>query len=172
MNPERIPIRIFRDFNDASCSIASRIAQLIRDPVVAGDLSNPHGTHRLCLEAFLSALESYNSSAGHTNVWLSRGAWEEWPLEQIEMAEPLSPDELRKKRYGIFRHQRQKDHTMFPGLSDTREFWKSAEVRNMATAARYDKLGLLEYHAIESFVRWPIQQKAQLHKQLAIPEKF
>jgi glucosamine-6-phosphate deaminase len=84
---------------------------------------------------------------------LYRGAWQEWDIDQIEMAIPLSPDELMKKRKGIFKHQSQKDAPMFPG-SDPREFWQRAEDRNKATARKYNELGLQEYEAIEAFVKW------------------
>jgi len=123
----------------------------------AGDMSDPHGTHRLCLEALLEALEAYTADAPAPVVWLYRGAWQEWTPEQIEMAVPLSPDELKRKRYAIFRHQSQKDRAMFPGPYDSREFWQRAEERNIATAASYDALGLPEYHALEAFVHWPIR---------------
>ena len=88
-------------------------------------------------------------------LWLYRGAWQEWGIDQIEMAVPLSPDELKHKRYAIFRHQSQKDRAMFPGPYDNREFWQRAEDRNQTTAAIYDSLGLPEYHALEAFVRYP-----------------
>jgi glucosamine-6-phosphate deaminase len=123
----------------------------------AGDMSDPHGTHRLCLEAALAALDEHREASGlEPELWLYRGAWQEWAPEQIEMAVPLSPEELKEKRYAIFRHQSQKDRAMFPGPYDRREFWQRAEDRNMATAALYDQLGLPEYHAIEAFARWPI----------------
>ena len=86
-------------------------------------------------------------------VWLYRGAWQEWDIDQIEMAVPLSPDELMRKRRAIFKHQSQKDSAMFPG-SDKREFWERAEDRNHATAEAYNKLGLAEYEAMEAFVRY------------------
>jgi len=133
----------------------------------AGDLSDPHGTHRLCLEAVLRALEAYEG-AGHPSpeLWLYRGAWQEWPAHRIDMAVPLSPDELRQKRFAIFRHESQKDRAMFPGGSDPREFWQRAEDRNMATARLYDALGLPEYHAIEAFARWPLARPAHIEAQL------
>jgi glucosamine-6-phosphate deaminase len=133
----------------------------------AGDLSDPHGTHRLCLEAALKALSEVEA-AGHTvpEIWLYRGAWQEWPVHKIDMAVPLSPDELRQKRYAIFRHESQKDRAMFPGPSDTREFWQRAEDRNTATARLYDALGLPEYHAIEAFARWPLPRPAHVAEQL------
>ena len=121
----------------------------------AGDLSDPHGTHRVCLQAVLAALEKVRSTAWFADceVWLYRGAWQEWEPEDIDMAIPLSPQELLRKRDAIFKHQSQKDRAMFPG-SDGREFWQRAEDRNRATAVLYDQLGLAEYEAIEGFVRW------------------
>ncbi len=129
----------------------------------AGDMSDPHGTHRLCLDAALAAIERY-AKAGNPRpeVWLYRGAWQEWPGEQIEMAVPLSPDELRRKRYAIFRHQSQKDRAMFPGAYDTREFWQRAEDRNMGTAKLFDQMGLPEYHALEAFARHPVRPSAHV----------
>ena len=120
----------------------------------AGDMSDPHGTHRLCLDAALKALDDYEKKGNvRPDVWLYRGAWQEWAPDEIDMAVPLSPDELRYKRFAIFRHESQKDRAMFPGPSDPREFWQRAEDRNISTAEIYDALGLPEYHAIEAFVR-------------------
>ena len=123
----------------------------------AGDLSDPHGTHRVCLAAIMEAVKRIKASnAKWINdcwVWLYRGAWQEWGVDQIEMAVPLSPQEVMRKRKAIFKHQSQKDAAMFPG-SDKREFWQRAEDRNRATAEIYDALGLAEYEAIEGFVRW------------------
>jgi glucosamine-6-phosphate deaminase len=134
----------------------------------AGDLSDPHGTHRLCLEALLLAVQGYAKECEtEPELWLYRGAWQEWSPEQIDMAVPLSPDELKEKRYAIFRHQSQKDRAMFPGPFDSREFWQRAEERNMTTAAIYDALGLPEYHALEAFVRYPIAISAHLQEQLS-----
>lgn len=120
----------------------------------AGDLSDPHGTHRVCLTALLKAFRQVQDEPWyHTcEVWLYRGAWQEWGPEEIEMAVPLSPQELLKKRYAIFKHQSQKDKALFPG-HDQREFWQRSEQRNRETARLYDKLGLAEYEAIEGFVR-------------------
>ena len=126
----------------------------------AGDLSDPHGTHRMCLEAARAALDEYAAHHAAPVVWLYRGAWQEWPPEQIDMAVPLAPDELRRKRFAIFRHQSQKDRAMFPGPYDSREFWQRAEERNMGTADLYDALGLPEYHAIEAFAKWPLTRSA------------
>jgi glucosamine-6-phosphate deaminase len=86
-------------------------------------------------------------------VWLYRGAWQEWDIDQIEMAVPLSPQELTRKRRAIFKHQSQKDRPLFPG-ADQREFWQRSEARNRTTAKLYDQLGLPEYEGIEAFVRW------------------
>jgi glucosamine-6-phosphate deaminase len=121
----------------------------------AGDLSDPHGTHRVCLAAVFAAFERLKDRAWarECEVWLYRGAWQEWEPERIEMAVPLSPQELMRKRSAIFKHQSQKDKAMFPG-ADQREFWQRAEERNRQTAGIYDKLGLAEYEAIEGFVRW------------------
>jgi glucosamine-6-phosphate deaminase len=122
----------------------------------AGDLSDPHGTHRVCLAGVFAALERLRDRewARRCDVWLYRGAWQEWAIEEIEMAVPLSPDELSWKRMAIFKHESQKDRALFPGPNDPREFWQRAEDRNRGTANLYDKLGLAEYEAIEGFVRW------------------
>ncbi len=121
----------------------------------AGDLSDPHGTHRVCLAAIYEAINRLKNESWMKDcwVWLYRGAWQEWDIDQIEMAVPLSPDELMRKRRAVFKHQSQKDSAMFPG-SDKREFWMRAEDRNHATADAYNKLGLAEYEAMEAFVRY------------------
>ncbi|RMG71591.1 MAG: glucosamine-6-phosphate deaminase [Bacteroidetes bacterium] len=121
----------------------------------AGDLSDPHGTHRVCLEAIFQALEILKDEPYMDDcwVWLYRGAWQEWDIDDIEMAVPISPIELRRKRMAIFKHQSQKDSALFPG-NDPREFWQRAEDRNRNTARVYDELGLPEYEAIEAFVRY------------------
>ena len=121
----------------------------------AGDLSDPHGTHRTCLTAVLQACDRLKDEAWYQQclVWLYRGAWQEWSPHQIEMAVPLSPRELLRKRTAIFKHESQKDRALFPG-PDPREFWQRAEDRNHATAALFDALGLAEYEGIEGFVRW------------------
>lgn len=122
----------------------------------AGDLSDPHGTHRVCLAAITAAIERLKDRPWMAScaVWLYRGAWQEWGPEDIEMAVPLSPDEVLRKRMAIFKHESQKDMALFPGPSDAREFWQRAEERNRFTARLYDALGLAEYEAIEGFVRW------------------
>lgn len=120
----------------------------------AGDLSDPHGTHRTCLNAILQALEECKNDKWIKDcfVWLYRGAWQEWGIDEIDMAVPISPEELLKKRRAIFKHQSQKDRPLFPG-SDPREFWQRAEERNRHTAKIYDQLGLAEYEAMEAFKR-------------------
>jgi glucosamine-6-phosphate deaminase len=121
----------------------------------AGDLADPHGTHKVCLDAIQSAV----SALKHQNfmkdcwVWLYRGAWAEWEIHEIEMAVPMSPDQVIQKRLGIFKHQSQKDGVVFQG-QDSREFWQRAEERNHATAELYNQLGLAEYEAMEAFMRW------------------
>ncbi|MEO0006497.1 MAG: hypothetical protein RJA20_693 [Bacteroidota bacterium] len=122
----------------------------------AGDLADPHGTHRVCLDAIFEAhrrLSSEHDWMKDCWVWMYRGAWHEWPVYEIEMAVPMSPQQLRKKRQAIFMHQSQKDRPPFPG-DDNREFWQRAEDRNRDTASQYSALGLAEYEAMEAFVRW------------------
>ena len=121
----------------------------------AGDLADPHGTHKVCLDGIFAALEELKSEPWIKDcwVWLYRGAWQEWDVSEIEMAVPMSPDEVMRKRLGIFKHQSQKDGVVFQG-SDRREFWQRAEERNRETALVYDQLGFAEYEAIEAFVRY------------------
>lgn len=120
----------------------------------AGDLSDPHGTHRVSIEAVLQAIDVVRDDEwfGGCRMWLYRGAWQEWNLDMVDMAVPLSPDEVIKKRHAIYRHLSQKDIVPFPG-QDKREFWQRAEERTQNTAQTYDKLGMAEYQAIEVFVR-------------------
>jgi glucosamine-6-phosphate deaminase len=119
---------------------------------VAGDLSDPHGTHRVCKEAIQQALEEFVSSGGgRPEVWLYRGAWQEWPVTEATWLVPLSQEELRLKIQAIFKHQSQKDTAPFPG-PDEREFWQRVEARNKGTAAELDRLGLAEYFAMEAYV--------------------
>jgi len=121
----------------------------------AGDLSDPHGTHRVCLMAIQEAIRRLKNESWMKDcfVWLYRGAWQEWDVDQIEMAVPLSPEELDRKRRAIFKHESQKDRPAFPG-SDPREFWQRSDERTRGTAELYDELGLAEYEAMEAFVRW------------------
>jgi glucosamine-6-phosphate deaminase len=117
--------------------------------LVAGDLSDPHGTHRMCKEAIDRALERYSGEP--PEVWYYRGAWQEWSLAEADMLVPLSQEELRLKISAIFKHQSQKDKAPFPGL-DEREFWQRVEERNRGTAHLVDRLGLPEYYAMEALV--------------------
>ena len=121
---------------------------------LAGDLADPHGTHRVCTEAVLEALNQLKGEAWmeECHVWLYRGAWMEWELGKVDMAVPLSPDEVIKKRHAIYRHLSQKDIVPFPG-EDPREFWQRAEERTQNTARLYNELGMAEYQAIEVFVK-------------------
>ena len=122
--------------------------------VEAARLEPPHGTHRVCIEAVLGALDVVKDDPwmAECHLWLYRGAWQEWPLDQVDMAVPLSPDELIMKRQAIFRHLSQKDIVPFPG-EDQREFWQRAEERTQHTAYLYNQLGLPEYQAIEVFLQ-------------------
>ncbi|MDG5799751.1 glucosamine-6-phosphate deaminase [Marinilabiliaceae bacterium ANBcel2] len=136
------------------------VADLIREVkphqiYAAGDLSDPHGTHRVCLDSIFAAIDKLKNEKFMEDcwVWLYRGAWHEWDTHQIEMAVPISPDELMRKRTAIFKHQSQKDGAMFMG-GDNREFWQRAEERNRGTAKTYDELGMAEYEAVEAFVRY------------------
>jgi glucosamine-6-phosphate deaminase len=123
----------------------------------AGDLADPHGTHKVCLDVVFEALKRIKTAKDEWIkdcwLWLYKGAWQEWNIEEIEMAVPMSPDQVLKKRYGIFIHQSQKDMVPFQG-SDSREFWQRAEERNANTANLYAQLGLTHYAAMEAFVRW------------------
>ena len=122
----------------------------------AGDLADPHGTHKICLDIVLESLkrvkENKDKWVNDCWLWLYKGAWQEWNIEEIQMAIPMSPDQVLKKRYGIFIHQSQKDMVPFQG-SDAREFWQRAEERNAKTADLYAQLGLTHYAAMEAFVR-------------------
>ena len=121
---------------------------------LAGDLADPHGTHRVCTEAVLEAINQLQGEEWlkECHVWLYRGAWMEWELGKVDMAVPLSPDEVIKKRHAIYRHLSQKDIVPFPG-EDPREFWQRAEERTENTARLYNELGMAEYQAIEVFVK-------------------
>ncbi|QDZ61006.1 glucosamine-6-phosphate deaminase [Elizabethkingia meningoseptica] len=122
----------------------------------AGDFEDPHGTHKVCFDIILEALKRLKETDEWTKdcwLWMYRGAWHEFPIHEIEMAVPLSPQEVYKKRLAIFKHQSQKDLPVFPG-DDAREFWVRAEDRTSETAQLYNSLGLAEYEAIEAFVRY------------------
>ncbi len=117
---------------------------------VAGDLSDPHGTHRMCKEAIDQALNVYDKTS--PEVWLYRGAWQEWEVDEADVVIPLSYDDLQRKIQAIFRHESQKDTAMFPGAYDDREFWERVQDRNISTAKRLDQLGFPQYYAMEAFV--------------------
>jgi glucosamine-6-phosphate deaminase len=121
----------------------------------AGDFADPNGTHIVCFKIITEALAKLKNESWTKDCWLwiYRGAWHEFETHEIEMAVPLSPQEVERKRYAIFKHQSQKDRPVFPG-DDAREFWLRAEERNRETAQNYDKLGLANYEAMEAFVRW------------------
>lgn len=142
--------------SDADIEIIVKLLREVKPHQIyaAGDLADPHGTHRVCMEAVLEALEVVKNDdwMKECHLWLYRGAWMEWDLGMVDMAVPLSPDELIKKRHAIYRHLSQKDIMPFPG-DDPREFWQRAEERTQNTARLYDKLGMAEYQAIEVFVR-------------------
>ena len=122
---------------------------------VAGDLADPHGTHKVCLDAVLAAIDEVKNEEWMKNcrVWMYRGAWAEWEMDHVEMAVPISPEELRHKRNAILKHQSQAESAPFLG-DDERLFWQRAEDRNRATADLYRQLGLASYEAMEAFVQY------------------
>jgi glucosamine-6-phosphate deaminase len=150
----------------ADVAIVRRLLEEIKPELifVAGDLSDPHGTHRMCKEAIDRALAEIGAagrakspsgdggSNGLPEVWLYRGAWQEWPIHEATWLVPLSQEELRLKIQAIFKHQSQKDSAPFPGGYDEREFWQRVEARNKSTSAELDRLGLAEYFAMEAYV--------------------
>ena len=146
---------------DKDIEIITELLQQIKPHQIylAGDLADPHGTHRVCTEAVLEAIHRLKNSGqewlSECVIWLYRGAWMEWEIGMVDMAVPLSPDELIKKRHAIYRHLSQKDIVPFPG-DDSREFWQRAEERTQNTARLYDLLGMAEYQAIEVFVKMKI----------------
>ncbi|MDE3127448.1 MAG: glucosamine-6-phosphate deaminase, partial [Gemmatimonadota bacterium] len=118
-----------------------------------GDLSDPHGTHRMAKEAIDAALAELRAAGRPVpEVWLYRGAWQEWPVDEATWLVPLSQEELRRKIQAIFKHQSQKDSAPFPGPTDDREFWQRVEARNTGTADELNRLGLAEYFAMEAYV--------------------
>ena len=124
---------------------------------VAGDLADPHGTHRVCTDAVFAAIDLEKEEGAKwlkdCRIWMYRGAWAEWEIENIEMAVPISPEELRAKRNSILKHQSQMESAPFLG-NDERLFWQRSEDRNRGTAALYDNLGLASYEAMEAFVEY------------------
>ncbi len=138
----------------ADVAIVRALLEEVRPDLIfaAGDLSDPHGTHRMCKEAIDLGLTEYSAAGGRRpELWLYRGAWQEWPVTDATWLVPLSQEELRLKVQAIFKHQSQKDTAPFPG-PDEREFWQRVEARNKGTAAELDRLGLAEYFAMEAFV--------------------
>lgn len=146
-------------YSEADIKLTYDLLQQIQPQQIfaAGDLSDPHGTHRVCLDIIFKTLEKLKEEGVEwikdCYVWLYRGAWQEWEIADMEMAIPMGPKDMIRKRNAIFKHQSQKDAAMFPG-SDEREFWQRAEDRNKDTARKYNALGLAEYEAMEGFVRY------------------
>ena len=149
------------DLSQADVDIVKKLLCDVKpdEMFVAGDLADPHGTHRVCLDAVLAAVEELREEKWMQDcyVWMYRGAWAEWEIDYIEMAVPLSPEELRFKRNSILKHQSQMENAPFLG-DDDRLFWQRAEERNRATAQLYEDLGLAAYEAIEAFVRYRLPQ--------------
>lgn len=145
--------------SEADVKITYNLLQKVQPHQIfaAGDLSDPHGTHRVCLKVIFQALNVLREEGvkwlEDCYVWLYRGAWQEWDIADMEMAVPIGPKDLERKRNAIFKHQSQKDSAMFPG-HDEREFWQRAEQRNQETAGKYNDLGMADYEAIEGFVRY------------------
>jgi glucosamine-6-phosphate deaminase len=138
------------------CSLIDKIKP--HQIYAAGDLADPHGTHKVCLDALFQSLEILKEQnyLKDCRVWLYRGAWHEWKPYEVDMAVPMSPDQVIKKRRAIFYHQSQKDTVMFQG-NDYRDFWVRAEDRNRLTAKKFHDLGLTDYAAIETFKRYYFQ---------------
>lgn len=145
------------DLSEADITIVKKLLMDIQPDqmFVAGDLADPHGTHRVCLNAVLAAIDELKEEEWLKNcrIWMYRGAWAEWEMDHVEMAVPISPEELRHKRNAILKHQSQAESAPFLG-DDERLFWQRAEDRNRATADLYHQLGLASYEAIEAFVRY------------------
>jgi glucosamine-6-phosphate deaminase len=151
--------RVRKDpISDADVSIVRKLLEELRPEhvFVAGDLSDPHGTHRMCYSAITAALRAYDGALEDPEnrplVWLYRGAWQEWDIHQADVFIPLSKADMNRKIEAIFKHESQKDRAMFPGAYDSREFWERARDRNRETAAALNALGLPEFYAAEAFV--------------------
>ena len=148
-----------KPMTEEDIQITMKLLQKIKPHQVycAGDLADPHGTHKVCLDVVFESMKRLKKAGEpwvkDCWVWLYKGAWQEWDVSEIEMAIPMSPDQVLKKRFGIFIHQSQKDMVPFQG-SDSREFWQRAEDRNANTANLYAQLGLTKYAAMEAFKRW------------------
>ncbi|MEI7489736.1 MAG: PIG-L family deacetylase, partial [Chryseobacterium sp.] len=146
---------------DVDIELTMKLLQKVKPHQVfaAGDFEDPHGTHIVCFNIILEALKRLQKTESWAKdcwLWMYRGAWHEFETHEIEMAVPISPKELERKKHAIFKHQSQKDRAVFPG-DDAREFWQRAEDRNRETAKAYDELGLAEYEAMEAFVRWKFE---------------
>ncbi|MBT8302541.1 MAG: glucosamine-6-phosphate deaminase, partial [Maribacter sp.] len=146
-----------KNLSDTDIDIVVKLIKDIKPHQIyaAGDLADPHGTHKVCLDAIFEAMARLKQEPFMNDcwLWLYRGAWHEWDINDIQMAVPMSPSQVLKKRYAIFCHQSQKDGVMFQG-DDAREFWMRVEERNRETAERYKALGLAHYAAMEAFVRY------------------
>ena len=163
VNARFIDLPFYRTGRAKKKPIGERDVQIILDLLmerepghifVAGDLSDPHGTHRMCYDAIKQALQRYRVVApqNHPLVWLYRGAWQEWDIHQVNVFMPMSKADMARKIEAIFKHESQKDRAMFPGAYDEREFWQRALDRNTATAEALNRLGLPEFFAAEAFV--------------------
>ncbi|MCM1348820.1 MAG: PIG-L family deacetylase [Firmicutes bacterium] len=145
------------DLSEADINIVKDLIESVKPQqiFVAGDLADPHGTHRVCTDAVLAAIDDLKSEPwmADCRIWMYRGAWAEWEIDHIEMAVPISPEELRFKRNSILKHQSQMENAPFLG-DDDRLFWQRAEDRNRATAQLYESLGLASYEAMEAFVQY------------------
>ncbi len=145
------------DLSEADVNIVKKLIEDVKPQqiFVAGDLADPHGTHRVCTDAVLAAIDELKGEEWMKDcrVWMYRGAWAEWEIDHIEMAVPISPEELRFKRNSILKHQSQMENAPFLG-DDDRLFWQRAEDRNRATAQLYESLGLASYEAMEAFVQY------------------
>lgn len=146
-----------RGLGDQDVASMHRLLAEVRPHLIyaAGDLDDPHGTHRICLHALREALalSAQETWLAEVELWLYRGAWAEWEIDEIDLAVPLSPQEVMRRRRAIFRHETQKDQALFPG-DDRREFWQRTEDRSRRLAESYNTLGLAEYEAIEAFKRY------------------
>ena len=154
---DRFKYRNSTDFEDDILQTMELLRKIRPHQVfTAGDFEDPHGTHKVCFNIVLQALIRLKITDDWVKdcwLWLYRGAWHEFEIYEIEMAVPLSPEEVKRKRLAIFKHQSQKDLPVFPG-DDSREFWVRAEDRTSETANAYNRLGLAEYAAIEAFKRF------------------
>lgn len=146
--------------SDKDVNIHKELLKEVKPDVIfcAGDMTDPHGTHRKCLECFVTAIEDLKSAGQDqwlekTEIWFYRGAWQEWEIEKIDMAVPITKEEIYQKRLAIFQHESQKDPAPFYG-NDKREFWQRIESRNRNTAELYKQLGVVSCQALEVFVNY------------------